>query len=115
MASLLAEQSDMLDEQSRRLSAWSARLSYDLDGRCRGKSKLVVCNCKRCKEDRIYTGPLLSACESLAWVFTPGEARDRQILRVLRAGHRPDVQRYVYDHRPDLRERHERLMAIHAR
>lgn len=115
MASLLAEQSDVLDEQSRRFSAWTTRLSHDLDYRCHGQGRVASCKCNHCKEDRVYTGPLLSACESLAWAFTPGVATDRQILRVLRAGYRPDVQRHVQEHRPDLWKRHERLMAIHAR
>ncbi|KAE9388098.1 hypothetical protein BT96DRAFT_947850 [Gymnopus androsaceus JB14] len=51
-------------------------------------------------------GRLLSQYESIAWAFTPGEATDRQILRILRAGYRPDVKEY---------ERHELLMEIHAR
>ncbi|KAE9383379.1 hypothetical protein BT96DRAFT_951398, partial [Gymnopus androsaceus JB14] len=38
--------------------------------------------------------PLLSACESIIEGFMPGPARDRQILQILRAGHRPDFDNY---------------------
>ncbi|KAE9384816.1 hypothetical protein BT96DRAFT_950296 [Gymnopus androsaceus JB14] len=114
MQSLLAEQANQLDEQSRRLSVLATQLSYDLNCRCPQQGNVGQCKCKHCKDDHVYTGPLLSKCESIAWAFMPGKATDRQILRVLRAGHRPDVQEYVCLHRPDLRERHEQLMAIHA-
>lgn len=44
--------------------------------------------------------------------FSPGPGRDRQLLQILRAGHRSDIEAYMHVHRPDLIDRHETAMAI---
>ncbi|KAE9385006.1 hypothetical protein BT96DRAFT_950157 [Gymnopus androsaceus JB14] len=73
---------------------------------------LASCECG-CRDYLAYLHrPLLSACESIIEGFTPGPARDRQILQILRAGHRPDFDNYVRVHRHDLLERHEAALAI---
>lgn len=73
---------------------------------------IVRCECGCCDCYDYLHLPLLTACESVIDGFSPGSARDRQLLQILRAGHRPDVESYMREHRPDLVERHLAATAI---
>lgn len=75
---------------------------------------IVRCECGCCDCYDYLELPLLTACESIIAGFSPGLARDRQFLQILRAGHRPDIEAYVREHRPDLIDRHEAATAIVA-
>lgn len=86
--------------------------SYEENCQFSCNEDLASCECG-CRDYLAYLHrPLLSACESIIEGFTPDPARDRQILQILRAGHRPDFDNYVRVHRHDLLERHEAALAI---
>ncbi|KAE9398412.1 hypothetical protein BT96DRAFT_940188 [Gymnopus androsaceus JB14] len=86
--------------------------TYDPNCQFDSEAELATCECG-CRDYQAYLDqPLLSPCESVIKGFSPGPARDRHILRILRAGHRPDFNNYVRVHRPDLLRRHEFAMEI---
>lgn len=51
--------------------------------------------------------PVLTPAECIFKHVSPGPYKDTLILRILRAGHRHDIFRYVQQERPDLWRRHQ--------
>ncbi|KAE9387444.1 hypothetical protein BT96DRAFT_1005106 [Gymnopus androsaceus JB14] len=75
-------------------------------------AELASCECGCCDYLVYLHCLLLSASESIIKGFTPGPARNCQILQILRAGHCPNFNNYICVHHPDLREQHKAALAI---